>query len=219
MLNGWVKFVTTQRDPKVGLPFEFRTPLFELQPAPGVVVLKTSAAETAVFIESGTMRLTERSGGTRGSEIVLKQGNFYQRKAAGKGQFGATLSPEFIAEMPRTFRDSLPTRSDRFIAGNIAAKPGPDFDYGEVEGWLKSEPAIRRPLVQRWRGKVRDEAFRAALVANVTSHPEWDPVLFPEKYLPKPPPKPPPKPIPEPPRPSAPTPEAGAVPGTASHTP
>jgi hypothetical protein len=37
----------------------------------------------------------------------------------------------------------------------------------------------------------QDVAFRSALVANLRSHPEWDPILFPEKYKPKPPPEPP----------------------------
>jgi hypothetical protein len=45
---------------------------------------------------------------------------------------------------------------------------------------------LRRPLVQRWRSKAREPAFRAALVANLAAHPEWDPVLFPEKYIKKP---------------------------------
>jgi hypothetical protein len=37
--------------------------------------------------------------------------------------------------------------------------------------------------------KARDPAFRSALIANLRSHPEWDPILFPEKYKPKPPPE------------------------------
>jgi hypothetical protein len=60
-----------------------------------------------------------------------------------------------------------------------------------VEHWLKAESSVRRPLMQRWRGKVREPAFRNALVANLSAHPEWDPILFPEKYKPKEPPAPP----------------------------
>jgi hypothetical protein len=51
---------------------------------------------------------------------------------------------------------------------------------------LKAESPFRRQFIERWRGKARDSEFRRALVANLSSHPEWDPVLFPEKYLPKP---------------------------------
>ena len=45
--------------------------------------------------------------------------------------------------------------------------------------------ADRRQFIERWRVKAREGAFRSALVANLTHHPEWDPILFPEKYLPK----------------------------------
>ena len=48
--------------------------------------------------------------------------------------------------------------------------------------WLAVEPTLRRPAMKRWRDLTRDAAFREALVANMTAHPEWDRVLFPEKY-------------------------------------
>jgi len=54
--------------------------------------------------------------------------------------------------------------------------------YAEVEAWLKAPPEIRRPLVPRFQSRASDPAFRSALVANLRFHPEWDPVLYPEKY-------------------------------------
>ena len=70
------------------------------------------------------------------------------------------------------------------------------FGYADVELWLKAEPSIRRPFVQRWKAKAfKDPAFKQGIVANMSSHMEWDPVLFPEKYLPK---DPPPTPSPAP---------------------
>jgi hypothetical protein len=64
-----------------------------------------------------------------------------------------------------------------------------EIAYADVEIWLKAPPEIRRPLMQRFIPKANDLAFRQALVANLKSHPEWDPILFPEKYKPKPPPE------------------------------
>jgi len=46
-------------------------------------------------------------------------------------------------------------------------------------------PTAVREVVARFQPRAADPAFRAALVANLRFHPEWDPVLFPEKYLPK----------------------------------
>jgi hypothetical protein len=67
----------------------------------------------------------------------------------------------------------------------VRPKDAGDFAYADVEPWLKAEPSVRRPLMQRWRAKAREPAFRSALVSNLSSHPEWDPILFPEKYKPK----------------------------------
>jgi hypothetical protein len=78
---------------------------------------------------------------------------------------------------------------DRFRDRDLKPKEAPDFGYADVELWLKAEPSIRRPFVQRWKAKAfKDSAFKAGIVANMSSHMEWDPVLFPEKYLPKEPP-------------------------------
>ena len=40
--------------------------------------------------------------------------------------------------------------------------------------------------MQRLRARAQDPEFRKALIANMRFHPEWDRILFPEKYLPKP---------------------------------
>jgi hypothetical protein len=92
----------------------------------------------------------------------------------------------FVAEMPRPFRDSLPLRMDKFRDREVAPRAAPDFAYADVEPWLKSETPCRRQFIERWRTKARETEFRRALISNLPSHPEWDPVLFPEKYLPKP---------------------------------
>jgi hypothetical protein len=88
--------------------------------------------------------------------------------------------------MPRAFRDSLPLRADKYKDREVQPRAAPDFTYADVEPWLKAELPFRRQFIERWRAKARDKDFRAALIANLSSHPEWDPVLFPEKYLPKP---------------------------------
>jgi hypothetical protein len=40
-------------------------------------------------------------------------------------------------------------------------------------------------MVSRFKTRASDPAFRSALVSNLRFHPEWDPVLYPEKYEPK----------------------------------
>jgi hypothetical protein len=88
--------------------------------------------------------------------------------------------------MPRCFADTLPLRAQRFKDMQLAPAAGNDIGYDDVSGWIDAERALRPVFVQRWAGKARDPRFRAALLANLRSHPEWGRVLFPEKVAVKP---------------------------------
>jgi hypothetical protein len=190
VLNGWTKVSNSQTDAPDDAVFDIRTPLFELSAAPGVAVFSGSPAEATIFAERGELQLSERNVRGAPTRIVLKAGQYYERKAGVSGGLLKAAPKAFVEQVPRHFRDSLPLRMEKFRGRDIEPKDAPPFLYADVEHWLKAEPAIRRQFVQRWRVKSREAGFRSALVANLSSHPEWDPILFPEKYLPKDPPKP-----------------------------
>lgn len=185
VMNGWVKLASVAERAADAPSYDLRTPHVEMAAGPSVVVLRQSPSALELFVERGEARIGERQG--KGSPTVraLKSGSFYQRKAGEPGVIAAVASRAFVSDMPRFFRDSLPTRMDRYRNADVKPKLVSDLAYPDVEVWLKAEPWVRRPLMQRWRAKARDPAFRAALVANLPAHPEWDPILFPEKYKPK----------------------------------
>lgn len=184
-LNGWGKVSGTRRDPKAEAAFEVRAPLFEIDPNPGVIVFQATAIEARVFVERGDVQVGERPRWGKPVAVALKSGDTYQRKGYTKGSILKDPTPEFLTRMPRPFRDTLPSRMDRFKEKEVKPREAPEFGYADVELWLKAEPTIRRQFVQRWKSKANDNAFRTLLIANLNSHPEWDPILFPEKYLPK----------------------------------
>jgi hypothetical protein len=37
-------------------------------------------------------------------------------------------------------------------------------------------------MVERFHQRAKDPQFRSKLIENLAAHPEWGPVLFPEKY-------------------------------------
>ena len=142
-------------------------------------VLQSDASGVALFSENGETKAQE----TGGKPFVLKSGEFYSRKSEGKGETAPRPSSAFVTGLPRSFLDNLPSRLDKFK--DVKAPPlkkVEDFSYAEVEPWLKSTVAVRKALVPRWRSKAREPVFRKALVENLKHHPEWDPILFPEKY-------------------------------------
>jgi hypothetical protein len=183
-LSGWFKATNARKD-AAARGFELRSPLFEIATLPGVLTVQIKVNEVALFAERGDIRLVERQAGVSGAAVSIKSGHFYRRASGTRGATSPTAAAAFVADMPRAFRDSLPLRAERFKEREVVAKPAPDFSYADVEPWLKAESPMRRQFVERWRVKARDPAFRAALIANLQSHYEWDPVLFPEKYLPK----------------------------------
>jgi hypothetical protein len=185
-LGGWFKLTNARKDGNQR-SFEFRSPLLEIGLLPGVVVIQLKPTEATLFAERGDLKLVERPAG---AALGVRQGQTY-RRTSGTTRGGLSGSPPaaFVAEMPRSFRDSLPLRADKFRDREVPPKAAPDFVYADVEAWLNAESPFRRQFIERWRGKARDPEFRRALIANLSSHPEWDPVLFPEKYLPKDPAK------------------------------
>ena len=94
--------------------------------------------------------------------VGLRQGQSY-RRAPGttRGSIGGSPPAQFLAELPRPFRDSLPLRLDKYKDREVQPRPAPDFTYADVEPWLKAELPFRRQFIERWRGKARDPAFRS----------------------------------------------------------
>jgi hypothetical protein len=188
LMDGWVKLSGAKHDPAAGPGFDLRSPLLEIPAQASVVVMRAAPSEMALFVERGDLRVAERQASGTSVQVALKVGDFYRRKAPSRGTVTPGTPQAFVGEMPRQFRDSLPLRAERYRDRPVAPREAPEFAYADVEHWLKAESSVRRPLMQRWRGKAREPAFRHALVANLSAHPEWDPILFPEKYKPKEPP-------------------------------
>ncbi len=179
LLQGQMKVVAP---PNIGGPDRITTPIISLTLVDAIAVLQNSADKAALFMERGEAKIQELGGEHASSVRVLKNGEFYTRKVAQKGEITPRPTADFVADLPRPFIDKLPSRLDKFKDQKIEPKKMPDFTYADVEAWLKGPVAVRKPLVVRWRAKAHDAAFRKSLVANLQDHPEWDRILFPEKY-------------------------------------
>ncbi|MCZ7564430.1 MAG: FecR family protein [Burkholderiales bacterium] len=180
VLSGWAKLSVPKR--KQAQTYRIDSPHFDLLLATGVAVLRVGASEAAVFVESGEAIVLEPGSA---AQVAVGSGRYYSRQAGQKGVLAGRPTGQFIKTMPPAFRDTLPTRLAKFKGRDVAPKPGPDYAYADVEGWLKTEREVRRALVPLMRAKAGDPDFRAELVKNLRHHGEWDPILFPEKYRPK----------------------------------
>jgi hypothetical protein len=187
VMQGWIKLASG----KSAAPLRITTPVFGVGTADATAVIQIADGEGAMFVETGEVRVAEgfvKASPT--SPVRLRGGEFFSRKADQKGATAARPTPAFIAAMPRAYVDNLPSRIGKYKDREVNPRATGELAYADVEMWLKAPPEIRRPLMQRFIPKANDLAFRQGLVANLRSHPEWDPILFPEKYKPKEPPEP-----------------------------
>lgn len=182
LLAGWTKFA----DGKASAPLRYTTPLFGLSTADATGVMQVTAAEGSMFVETGELRVAEGfTKASRDAPTRLRGGQFYARKADQRATIQPRPSPAFVAAMPRSYMDNLPSRVAKYKDRELPPRPAGELAYADVEMWLKAPRDIRRPVMQRFIRKANDPAFRQALIANLRFHPEWDPILFPEKYEPK----------------------------------
>jgi hypothetical protein len=204
-LAGWIKLAgpaaatTNQADPPVGqavsAPSEaaLQTPALELRTR-GVSVAQIGEAQSFVFAETGSTTIVTRRASKAQPQpqpqpqlltLTLEPGQFASF-AAGVLTRYSRPTPEWLAGVPTVFKDKLPSQRRRDAADADAAvtRSAEPVTYPDVQAWLRAEPAVRSALMDRWRSRASDPAFRAALIQNMRSHPEWDRVLFPEKYRP-----------------------------------
>jgi hypothetical protein len=179
--SGWAKFTRTKA--AKGKPYRYVTPLARLSTTGATGVLRMGDDTSELFIESGTGRFVELSaaGAPAGGRDV-KGGEFVVRRAAQPVTVSARPSADFVKAMPGHFKDDLPAFLPRVRNKNVEPTREHEATYAEVEVWLKASLPIRRNLAERFQGRAKDGQFRSKLIENLAAHPEWDRILFPEKY-------------------------------------
>ncbi len=184
--QGWVKLTVTPAD-RIGLA----TPRLDFAEVAGTTVALIRSDAAFVFVESGSAKLVERADGQPPRRHALAAGQAYDRRGADAGAAGGRPPVDRIKSLPRSFTDTLPRRAAAFRDAQVAPQAPAAIAYEDVAPWINAERALRSAFVQRWSTKARDARFRTALIADLRLHPEWDRVLYPEKYIVKKEPDPP----------------------------
>lgn len=177
LLRGWLKLSAMGTGPTAGL----LAPRLDVQPYKGALVVMALGDETWVFAEGGAAPLVERDLKPV-SNVALKNGEVYLRTGNAKGVVSPRPSPAQMQRVPRGFRDSLPLRTAALKDKAVAAKAAPPASYADLRDWLVAEAPLRKSFTRRFAERAKDPAFRSGLNENLARHPEWEPVLFPERF-------------------------------------
>jgi hypothetical protein len=178
LLRGWLKLSSLGQAATPGA----LSARVDLAPFKGSLVMMAVGDETWVFAEGGSGTVGERHARPPVS-LALRPGEVYARSGAAKGAVAPRPSPSQMQRVPRGFRDTLPLRSAALQGRSVAIRNAPPPAYAELREWLTAEMPLRRGFTRRFAERARDGAFRAGLVEHLVAHPEWEPVLFPERFV------------------------------------
>lgn len=182
LAHGWMK-VSAGTDPgAIGVA----SATLDLKRLAGTVVLNLQAGATLLFVEAGSVQAAEVRDGRAGTPMALTDGDALIRRGGEAPTIARHPPADLLARLPRAFADSLPRRAARFQARPVEPGAAAPVSYAEASRWINGEPALRALAVVRFKPRAAEPSFRAGLVAELKSHPEWDRVLFPEKYRPRP---------------------------------
>jgi len=184
LLEGWLKVLAA---PKAPAEFDLLTPGFEVVTGGATFVTRVVRGKGyELFVEGGGARLLPRTGG--GSTVPLRGNDFAAQGAnADRPTVSSSIGSEFLAQLPRVYRDRLPARAALYAERPVAPRLLAPITYPDVTAWMHSEPGVRLALSKQWRPRAADRAFRSDVAANLAAHGEWERVLYPERFLPKPP--------------------------------
>ena len=183
LLSGWLK---GENGSTVGA-CRYDSPLLA-SGGDGTILLHSAAEAAEIFVESGSASIAQvNPDGSWGHRNSAKAGQFFSR-LPGKGvTIDSRPNSVFIESMPIPFRDTLPSRRARFVGKRVDAKRDHEVTYAEIQPWLTMGKTWRRGFVERFQPRLKDASFRKALEDHLNDHPEWNPIVHPEKYPPTPP--------------------------------
>lgn len=181
-VSGWVKLSGSPgKDAAANL---LMAESLDLSGLTGSAVVSIQAKASHVFAESGAVTVTERRAGQSAPVVALKSGTLFARVGNDKASVAQHPPSAFMQSVPKAFLDPIPARTELFKGkAEPPIKSLGELTYAEATPWLSAELPLRNALVALWKGQLNPD-LRAGLASHIKAHPEWDRVLFPEKYLP-----------------------------------
>lgn len=150
-----------------------------IQSQHAVVLLHADDDHDAIFDEQGPATLLLRDAAATRIDTQTQPNEFIVRKEGEAVAIQQRPSADFVAKMPIAFRDPLPTLAAVESPRPAEAKRVREVTYPDLQSWLTLPRDWRTGFVARFRGRLRDPVFFAAMDAHLTQFPEWVPILHP----------------------------------------
>jgi hypothetical protein len=177
VLKGWVK--ADDRNSKSGTSIRVTGTRAGIQIQKAAVILEADERQDVIFDEQGSATLLLRDDTATHVDKETQPGQFFLREPHQSVTMQSRPSSEFVSQMPVAFRDSLPANASSRLKALTEPAAVRDVNYVDVQRYLTMPRDWRGDFIGRFRGRLRDPAFRSALDSHMTQHPEWQPILHP----------------------------------------
>jgi hypothetical protein len=171
VLRGWVK-----ADARSG-PLRLAGARLGIQGHQAVMLLHADEHLNEVFDEQGSTTLLPAGDDVRPVGKETGPSRFFLRGEQLEVLSQASPSAEFVANMPAPFRDPLP--ADAKLPEPVPARVVRAVSYSDIESWLTIPREWRSTFVARFRSRLKDPVFFAAMAAHQAVLPEWRRILHP----------------------------------------
>ncbi|MEN9864849.1 MAG: hypothetical protein RL748_439 [Pseudomonadota bacterium] len=173
VLEGWVKLRS------MGDEVQIASTLLQTNLKQHSVVLHAEADRSELFAEEGQLIVSALDAGkSNGNDVKVAQEQLVQRFFGQRLKDLPRPSKDFIAAMPKTFRDTL---ASSLKPGSKTAAPQAEtaVQYADVSHWLNASLPAKKDWVKRFKPQLKDPAFRKALDAELGQSAEWKAILHP----------------------------------------
>lgn len=178
VLRGWVK-ADIRAGSKAG-PMRVVGTRMGIQSRQAVVLLYADDRSDAIFDEQGSAMLLLREDAATRAARETQPNQFFVREDRRNEISQPRPSAEFVAKMPIPFRDPLPEHASLKLPKKLVAPQlVREVNYPDIQTWLAIPRDWRTGFIGRFRGRLKDPAFFAAMDAHMPLHPEWQPILHP----------------------------------------
>jgi hypothetical protein len=177
VLKGWVKLDI--RSGTKAPPIRLLGTRLGIQSHQGVVLLHAEERTDSIFDEQGAATLLQRDDAATRTVREAAANQFFLREERTDVVTQPRPAHDFITGMPVPFRDPLPEHASVKLKKMSVATPVREVNYADVQTWLSMPRDWRGGFIARFRPRIKDPAFFAAMDAHMSLHPEWQLILHP----------------------------------------
>ena len=177
VLKGWVK--TDVRGSPALAALRLSGTRLGIQSQHAVLLIHADEGHDAIFDEQGSATLLLRDDAATRMDRPTQSNQFFVREDREAVTLQERPSPNFVSKMPVAFRDALPAHVEGQTKKASEAKRVRDVAYADIQPWLSMPRDWRTGFIQRFRGRLKDPLFFAAMDAHLNQFPEWVPILHP----------------------------------------